>query len=163
VRALAKVVLGCAAAVAVATPADALPTKAKNACALLTTSEIEKEFGPDVAKATKGPGPGCNWELGTEPGATGSGSIATFLLRTQAKVAFDVGRDTDSRTADVKGLGKDAYYSPSTGTVWVLKDSRTVFYVQGVIVGENVGRAENAAPELEDKLVRLAKKAEKRA
>jgi hypothetical protein len=163
VRAFVKVALGCAAAVVVAAPADALPARARNACALLKTSEIDKEFGPDVAKPTRGPGPACNWELGTAPGASGSGTIGTFLLRTQAKVAFDVGRDTDSRTTDVDGLGKDAYYSPSTGTVWVLKDSRTVFYVQGVIVGENVGRGEDVAPDLEDRLVRLAKKAEKRA
>ncbi len=162
-RALTKLVLGCAVAAAVAAPAGALPAKAKNACALLKTSEVEKEFGPDVTKPTQGPGPACNWELGTEPGATGSGTVGTFLLRTQAKVAFNGNRSTDPQATDIDGLGEDAYYTPSTGTVWVLKNSKTMFYVQGVIVGENVGRDEDAAPELEDKLVRLAKKARKRA
>ena len=78
-------------------------------------------------------------------------------------MAFDGNRSTDPQASDIDGLGQDAYYTPSTGTVWVLKSSKTMFYVQGVIVGENIGRDEDATPELEDKLVRLAKKAQKRA
>jgi hypothetical protein len=163
VRALAKLVPGCAVVVALTAPSGALPAKAKNACALLTTSQIEKEFGPDVATPTRGPGPACNWEIGTEPGVTGSGTVGTFLLRTQAKVAFAGNRSIDPGVSEIDGLGQDAYYTPMTGTVWVLKNSKTMFSVQGVIVGENVGRDEDATPELEDKLIRLAKKALKQA
>lgn len=158
-----KLAIGLALVVALALPASAAPAKAKNACGLLTTAEVKAQFGPDVGRGKKGIGPGCNWEIGTEPGVAGSGTVATFLLRVQGKAAFEVGRDTDPDATDIEGLGKDAYFTPSTGTVWVLKNSKTTIYVQGVFVGENVGRDEDAVPDLERKLTTLAKKALKRA
>jgi hypothetical protein len=163
VKVAGKIVIGLALVVALAFPANAAPAKAKTACSLLTTSEIKAQFGPDVGRGTKGIGPGCDWEVGTEPGVTGSGAVATFLLRVQAKASFAAGRQTEPSAETVRGLGKDAYYAPGTGTLWVLKNPKTTFFVQGVFVGENVGRDEGAVPDLEGKLTTLAKKALKRA
>jgi hypothetical protein len=171
VTAIAKLTLAVALAIALtgllefSGSAGAAPAKAKNACGLLEKSEIKAQFEGDISKPVSGPGPGCTWEIvvGGDPAAVGSGTVGTFLLRTQAKAAFEVGRQTDPDTTDIEGLGKDAYYAPGSGTIYVLKNSKTVYFVQGVFIGENVGRDQDAVPDLEAKLTKLAKKAQKQA
>lgn len=156
-----KVVLAAVVAVVVfALPASAAP--AKNACGLLKTSEIKAEFGPDVGKGKKDIGPACTWKVEDDRAASGSGTVSTFLLRSQGKAAFNGLKEADPDYSPIDGLGKDAYFLPSTGTVAVLKSSKIIISVQGVFLAPN-GLDNVAIPELEAKLTVLAKKALKRA
>jgi hypothetical protein len=156
-----------------ATPAaGASANKVKNACGLLDAGEIEQVFGVPVEEGEKtsdlaGTGTQCEWQIGDPDGTGQNGTLTARLQRgsgpTGAKAAYDVGKkqSLEGDGAEVDGFGRDAYYDPFTGTLDVLKNKKTGFYLQGIVF---VSGATQVAPdELQAQLEDLAEIAIERA
>jgi hypothetical protein len=101
----------------------------------------------------------CDWRLDATD-ARPAGSFHALLERgDNARRSYALAKRfaADDREA-LSGLGDNAFYTPSFATVWVLEDSTTVFYVQGVYA---TGAAMDAE-RLRAALVDLAGRAERR-
>ena len=129
-------------------------------CALLRVNEIATALSQPTTKAKASSVPGvCDWPLNstaTRP----TGSLHTLVLRgSTAKASYKLASQfhVDDRET-LTDLGKKAFYAPSLGTVWILEDDSTVFYVQGVYATG----AEVDAASLREALVGLAIRAEAR-
>lgn len=130
------------------------------ACSLLRVNEIARALAQPTSKATPSTFPeACDWQLAatsTRP----IGSVHALVERgSKARAAYKLASDfhVDDREA-LTDLGKKAFYAPSLGTVWVLEDNSTVFYVQGTYP---TGSQLDAAS-LREALVGLAGRAEAR-
>jgi hypothetical protein len=170
-------VIGVAAAsvalAGLATPAAGAPAqKVKNACGLLDAAEIQQVFGVPVEEGEKttdlaGTGTQCEWQIGDPDGTGMNGTLTARLQRgsgpTGAKAAYDVGKkqSLEGDGTEVDGFGRDAYYDPFTGTLDVLKNKKTGFYLQGIVFAS--GAAKVAPDELQAQLQDLAELAIERA
>ena len=139
---------------------SASATSKPESCALLRAKEISEALTQPASKAAPSSVPEvCDWRLdstATRP----IGSVHTLVQRgSVARRSYALAADfhADDREP-LAGLGRKAFYAPSLGAVWVLEDTSTVFYVQGVYP---TGSTLDAA-DLRDALVRLAGRAEAR-
>jgi hypothetical protein len=141
--------------------------KAKDACDLVTTADIEEVFGVPVedgegAPDLAGNGTQCEWQIGDPDGNETNGSLTARLQRgggrTGAKAIYDTSKDTALESDDgveVDGIGKDAYFNPAVGLLEVLKNKKTAFYFAGTIFeGATAGVIDDA--ELQPMLEQLA-------
>jgi hypothetical protein len=145
---------------AVAVPEFAGTTVKSESCRLLRAPEITRAVGQPAQKGKPSSAPMvCDWRLDatdTRP----VGSVHALLQRgDNARRSYALAKrfTVDDREA-VSGLGDNAFYTRSYATVWVLEDSATVFYVQGVYA---TGAAVDAET-LRAALVELAERAERR-
>jgi hypothetical protein len=60
--------------------------------------------------------------------------VSVLLQRgTEAKGAYDAAKDPGLyQLSEIAGLGQDAFFAQSIKTVWVLKNDKVAFYVQGL-------------------------------
>ncbi len=114
--------------------ADPAAAAKPEACSLLRVNEITTALSQPTSKAKTSSVPEvCDWQM--DATATRSiGSVHTLVERgSRARASYKLASDfhVDDREP-LTDLGKKAFYAPSLGTVWVLEDNSTVFYVQGV-------------------------------
>ncbi|GMU77734.1 MAG: hypothetical protein AMXMBFR46_05320 [Acidimicrobiia bacterium] len=130
-------VLGATVAIAAGTAAGgpwASAASSPEACRLLTAREITAALGQPAAKGAPGSAPRvCDWRLAATD-VRPIGSVHALVTRGgDAKRSFALARQfhLDDREP-LDGLGRRAFFAPTLGTVWVLEDRSTVFYVQVV-------------------------------
>lgn len=115
-----------------AAPTAAGAGEAPDSCKLLKRSEIEEVLGQQAAKP-EGLGEICYWQIG-DPSATEEEIGMTLLVDRgkQAKPEFEKGLEgfNPDVLVQIDGLGKDAYFV--IGTLAVLKNKKTAFYISGV-------------------------------
>jgi hypothetical protein len=159
-RLIVVVVAGLVVAGSTASMAAAAKSPGRESCGLLRTAEVTQALEQPSTGPLAGPAPPlCDWSLtptDTRPG----GAVSVYLRRgDDARKAFALAKEfhQDSEIR-LRGLGQRAFYAPALGTVYVLEDPETLFYVQGVYpTGSTVD-----ADGLQRALVGLAGKAERR-
>jgi hypothetical protein len=117
-----------------ARPVGAATGSPPEACGLLRASDIARVLGQPAAKGTPGYAPGvCDWRL-TATATRPAGTINALVERgRRARRSFALAAEFHATEREpIPGLGRKAFFAPSLGTVWVLSDRSTVFYVQGV-------------------------------
>jgi hypothetical protein len=137
--------------------AGALPAAKASSCSMLRSAEIQRALGQPVGAAKKSTAPGvCDWAV--EATATRPAGSVHALVERGSRAQADYTLATKFSVEDalpVSGLGRKAFYTPALGTLWVLKDAKTLFYVQGLYPpGTDLG-----ALHVQDALVKLAGKA----
>ena len=154
---LVAVVVGTVVALVV--PAGAKAAERPESCRLLRATEITQAFAQPTAGGNPGHAPLlCDWSLGatdTRP----AGAISVFLKRgDDATNDYSLARGfhRDGQIT-LRGLGRRAFYAPDLETVYVLEDSGTIFFIQGLFPEEGVD-----ATGLRSALVALAGKASRR-
>jgi hypothetical protein len=159
-RVLATVVAGLVIAGSTASVAAAAKAPARESCGLLRTTEVTQALEQPATGPVVGPAPlVCDWALQpteTRPG----GAVSVYVRRgDDARKAFTLAKEfhQDSQVR-LRGLGQRAFYAPGLGTVYVLENAETLFYVQGVYP---TGSTVDAAG-LQLALVGLAGRAERR-
>lgn len=140
--------------------ASAARTPDRESCGLLRTAEVTQALGQPATGPTAGAAPLlCDWSL--QPTETRPlGAVSVYVQRGEdARKAFALAKEfhEDGRVR-LRGLGRRAFYAPGLGTVYVLEDAETLFYVQGVYP---TGATVDAAA-LQQALVGLAGRAERR-
>ncbi len=127
-----RLVAVTAAITVLAAPAAAASGQAPDSCDLLTRAEIEEVLGQEVAKP-EGLGEICYWQIG-DPDATEEAIGMTLLVERGkgAKAGYNKGLDAlnPQVLVEIDGLGKDAYFA--IGSLAVLKNKKTAFYISGV-------------------------------
>lgn len=157
---LSSVLAGLVVAGSVASVAAAARTPGRESCGLLRTAEVSLALEQPATGPVAGAAPLlCDWSL--QPTETRPvGAVSVYVRRGEdARKAFALAKEfhADSQVR-VRGLGRRAFYAPGLGTVYVLEDAETLFYVQGVYP---TGSTVDAAG-LQQALVGLAGKAERR-
>jgi hypothetical protein len=160
VRIFAAVLAGLVVAGSAASAAAAGKAPGRESCGLLRTAEVTHALEqPSVGPVAGAAPPLCDWSLRsteTRP----AGAVSVYLRRgDDARKAYALAKEfhQDSQVR-LRGLGQRAFYAPALGTVYVLEDPETLFYVQGAYpTGANVD-----ADGLQRALVGLAGKAERR-
>jgi hypothetical protein len=135
--------------------------RAKDACDLLTRTEIRSAFGERVRKPTQSlpeviRDQECTWRIGGSAQAPGNGEIRTSLFRGSVATNNFAGVRPHGRA--IKGLGDGAVYvfEPSLCCAVQVLQGKTFIGVQGVFPADpDLARD----PAFEARLRRLAKRA----
>jgi len=155
------VVVALAVVMSVVGAAPGGAAEAGDPCGLLTRREITRAFGQKAGAPSSSLGPTfCQWTLAATPAhAPGqvnavleSGKVATRDYKTGLQLA-------GALAEPVAGLGKKAFFTPDTGTLFVLADGPTLFYVQANVYDGDANRITDG---LKDTLTTLAARAEAR-
>jgi hypothetical protein len=163
-RRLAAAALTAAALLVAATPAAADGDHGDaggDPCHLLRRKEISRVLGQQAGPPTRSLGPMfCQWTLAATP-TRAPGQVNTLLERGKAAPRdYRLGRDlAGARLEPVDGLGKKAFFTPETGTLFVLAAGPTLYYVQANLYDADANRLTEG---LKDLLVALARRAEAR-
>lgn len=102
---------------------------------MLSSRAISAVLGQPVGPARASSVPGvCDWAL-TSGAATAVGSVHALVQRgDDARHAFRRAKRFHAGDREpVSGLGRAAFLAPGLGTIWVLHDRSTVFYVQRAV------------------------------
>ena len=129
-----------------------------DACGLLTRKEIAAVMGQEAGKGTAASAPGtCQWRL-VETADRAPGQVNAQVIRgADARTQYRLGAKlSPEEHTGVEGLGRKAFFAPGSGTVWVLVDSRTMFYVQANTYDAAANRITDG---LEDQLTELSARA----
>lgn len=158
-RRLTAALLTVATLVVTATPAAAADDV--EPCDLLARRQITRVFGQRAGKPVDSLGPTfCQWKLAaTDTRAPGQVNV---LLETgkAAKRDYKLGKRLAGTAAEpVDDLGKKAFLSPDTGTLYVLLEGPSLFYVQANVYDADANRITDG---VKDQLVTLATRAEAR-
>lgn len=152
------------AAVALALCAPAGPAGAGDdigPCDLLTRKQITRAFGQRTSRPKSSLGPTfCEWKLAASADHA-PGMVNAVLERGKAATRdFGTGEDLAGAVGQpIEGIGTKAFYTPDTGTLFVLAPGPTLFYVQANVYD---GAANRITDGLVEKLTVLAKQAEAR-
>jgi len=157
VRRVAAAMLAAAVGIGVfgvAAPAGAASTGTSKACATLTRAEIAATFGQPAGKASDDLGSAfCQWDLAATD-SRARGQVNAFVARGKAaKRNYVPMANAVGDRQEVPGIGRTAFYRPSTGTLFVLVDGATFFYVQANLYADAQTRITDG---VEDGLVQLA-------
>jgi hypothetical protein len=134
VRRVTAALLAAAVGVGVlgaAAPASGASGGAAKACALLTRPEIDAAFGQPAGKGSDDLGSAfCQWDLAATDDRV-AGQVNAFVARGKAakRNYVPMAKAVGDRIP-VAGIGRKAFYRPATGTLFVLLDGATFFYVQ---------------------------------
>lgn len=159
-RAAATCALVALCAVAWPTPGGAGRGDA-DPCALLTRKEITRVFGQKAAPPSRSLGPTfCQWTLAATP-TQAPGQVNVVLESGRAATRdYKMGARLAGTLAEpVAGLGRKAFFTLDTGTLFVLAPGPTLFYVQANVYDGDANRVTDG---LKDKLIELATAAEAR-
>ena len=130
-------------------------------CKLLKVDEITAALDQPAGPGSNDLAPTvCQWSL-FATADRGAGLANAFVERGR-RAARDYATAREFNAGDrerVGGLGRKAFFTPSTGTVFVLEDGTTMFYVQANTYSPDKTRVTTG---LRDALVELAKQAEAR-
>lgn len=165
-RVAAALVVAVAAVMAVV--AGAVPAGADgdhgeggDPCHLLTRKEITRVFGQKASAPSSSLGPTfCQWTLAATPTqAPGQVNVVLEVGKVAAR-DYKTGRQLAGTLAEpVAGLGKKAFFTPDTGTLFVLAAGPTLFYVQANVYDGDANRITDG---LAATLTTLATRAEAR-
>jgi hypothetical protein len=170
-RSLTTAAVAAATLGVLAGPVDASvgAKKAKSACGLLTTGEIQRAFGVPVADGEQsrefaGSGGQCEWQVGDRDGDGENGNVTARVDRSKnAKLGYRTAKKLSIAPVKVTGLGKEAYYDPQTGVLDVLKNNKTSLFLSATIFKPGLTAARKDPAELQPVLQGLAKAALGRA
>lgn len=100
-------------------------------CRVLRRAEITAAFGQPATRGSNDLGTTfCQWDLAATPDRA-SGQVVVFVAHAKAATrAYRLMVDGAEAREPVGALGRRAFSAPSTGTVFVLIDRSTFFYVQ---------------------------------
>jgi hypothetical protein len=152
-----RVVVAVAIAVAIAGGASgAGAVRADGPCELLTRREISTALGQPARKTDFDLGPTfCQWRLAATT-ERAVGQVNTLLERGERAVRdFRVVSEFVD-AVPVPGIGKQAYYLPSTGALFVRDRGRTLFNVQVLVYDPDGTRRVDG---LQDLVVDLTRRA----
>lgn len=130
-------------------------------CKLLTRAEVAAAWDQPAGRPQRLLGPTfCQWDLAATA-ERAAGQVNTLLERgSAARRDFRLARRLgDTGASTVAGLGRKAFFAPDTGTLFVLADRRTLFYVQANVFAPDATRITEGTL---DTLVALATRAEAR-
>ena len=161
-RSLAALALVATAAIAGgfgASPAGAVGIP--RPCTLLKPAEITAAVDQPAGPGTDELVPHvCQWSL-IATADRAAGTVNAFVERgKRSKRDYALGAKLNAEDVErVTGLGRKAFYAPSTGALWVLEDASTLYYVQANVYDVDATRITTG---VKDALVELAKQAEAR-
>ena len=158
-RRVAAVLVWVAAVLVGATPVGAADDPAP--CDLLTRKEIRRVFDQKAAAPTQELGPTfCQWVLAATADRAPGQVNALLETGKAAKRDYRLGRQLAGSLAErVDDLGKKAFFTPDTGTIYVLAPGPALFYLQANVYDAEANRITDG---LRDQLVELATDAEAR-
>lgn len=119
-----------------AAPAASLTTASpKDGCSYLKTAEVSKIVGAPVTKGKRPSGPADSRACGYQVGAASEQRTINVWVQgtSQAKTVYSRARSVfrvQGGSEEVPGLGRKAFYAPGVTSVYVLKDAKTVLWVQ---------------------------------
>lgn len=153
-RLAAAVSVGVLGAVA---PAGAASGGATKPCKMLTRAEITAAFGQPAGKGSDALGSTfCQWDLAATDDRA-PGQVNVFVARgTAADKNYKLVARSIEDLEPVSGIGRKAFYTPSTGTLFVRADGTTFFYVQANLYADATTRITDG---VDDGLVQLATQA----
>ena len=133
-RRVAAAILAAAVGIGVfgaAAPGGAASGGASTACSMLTRAEIAAAFGQPAGKGSHDLGSTfCQWDLAATD-SRARGQVNAFVARGKAaKRNYAPMANAVGDRQEVAAIGRKAFYRPSTGTLVVLLDGATFFYVQ---------------------------------
>jgi hypothetical protein len=117
-------------------------------------------FGQPVSNGTPSSAPSvCDWKLKATAGHPVGALHALVERGANARKSYSLAQKLQEPTdrVAVPGLGRKAFFATSLGTIWVLVDDSTVFYVQGLFP-----KGAYTVDAVRDSLTHLAKTAERR-